>query len=372
VKVVHATSVHRWDDVRIYHKMARSLARAGCDIHVVALDRGATAAREFQSDGVTIHLLPGADIGSRLARSMTGGRRVAARAKALGGDVVHLHDPELILFMYGAFGSAKLVYDAHEDLVGQIHSKHWIPAPVRPVLRAAARLLEIAARRADGLVAATPHIAAKLGAKAVAIQNFPLTEEFAAAGDRPSAGNAPATVLYAGGISRARGAIEMIDAVGQTPEITTFHLAGMFESDGLFQQAQSLPGWRKVAFHGQLSRDRLAELMGTADIGLVTFLPHPNHVNAQPNKLFEYLSAGLLVVASHFTAWRELLALERLAEFVDPADPSSISDGLRRVAAFPAEERDRRRAAGRRMIAEKANWDAEFPKLLELYERLLV
>src|SRR5262245_8270121 len=244
--------------------MARSLVKAGCDAHVVALDRKAAAAREFQSDGVTVHLLPGADIGSRLARSWKGGRRVAAQAKALDGDVVHLHDPELIPFMYGGFGGkAKLVYDAHEDLVGQIHSKPWIPAPARPLLRAAARLLEIATRRADGLVAATPHIAHKLGAKAVAIQNFPLTEELSAAGNRPAAvyGDAPSTVLYAGGISRARGAIEMIEAVGQASEITTFHLAGSFESDELARQAEVLPGWDKVTFHGQVPRDRLVALM---------------------------------------------------------------------------------------------------------------
>ena len=88
-KVIHVTSVHRWDDVRIFHKMARSLAHAGYYTHLVALDRKASAEREFVVDGVSIHLMPGADIGSRFGRALTGARRVAACSRALGGDIVH-------------------------------------------------------------------------------------------------------------------------------------------------------------------------------------------------------------------------------------------------------------------------------------------
>jgi glycosyltransferase involved in cell wall biosynthesis len=374
MKLIHATSVHQWDDVRIYHKMARSIANAGYDAHIVALDRKAEAGRVFVSKGVTVHLLPGADIGSRLARSVKGGWRVATAARALRGDLIHLHDPELIPFLFGGLGgNAKLVYDAHEDLVGQIHSKPWVPTPARPLLRTAARMLELAARRADALVAATPHIASKLGSKAVAIQNYPLLEEFAGAAGRggSAASPTPSAALYAGGITRARGATEMIQALALADQIGTLHLAGSFESGALLAEAQSLPGWARVRYHGHLQRDVLAELMAACDIGLVTFLPHPNHLNAQPNKLFEYLSAGLVVVASDFPAWREMLAPDRLAEFVDPANPTSIADGLRRAAALTPAERQRRRDAGRRMIAQRTNWDMEFRKLLELYRKLL-
>jgi glycosyltransferase involved in cell wall biosynthesis len=371
-RIVHCTSVHQWDDVRIFHKMARSLAGAGCDAHVVALDRKAQTAREFVEQGVTIHLLPGADIRSRPARLVKGGWRVAAKARALGADIVHVHDPELIPFLFGGFGrKARLIYDAHEDLVGQIDAKPWVPARARPLLRATARLLELAARRADVLIAATPVIAAKLATRAVAVQNFPLAEEFAAAGGRVRENRAAiSTAVYAGGITRARGTIEMIEAVGQVVEIERFHLAGGFESDGLFQQAQALPGWAKVEYHHVLPRDRLMQLLGEADIGVLTFLPYPNHVSAQPNKLFEYLSAGLLIVASDFPAWRALLSSSQLAEFVDPADPASIAAGLRRTAALPAEEQQRRRAVGRAMVAGQINWEAEFRKLLTLCESL--
>lgn len=370
-RVVHLTSVHQWHDVRIFPKMARSLARAGFETHIVALDRRATAEREFVEDGVKVHLLPGADIGSRLRRALTGGRRVAAKARALRADIVHLHDPELIPFLFGGLGGkAKRVYDAHEDLVGQIDAKQWIGGAARPMLKATARLLELAARHADGLITATPVIARRFGARAVTIENFPLLGEFdgAAVGPRPA--TATITAIYAGGISRARGISALVEAIGQASAVDALHLAGTFQPPELQGEIEKLPGWRKVRFHGQLPRADLARLMAQCDVGLVALLPNKNYFTSHPTKLFEYLSAGLLVVASDFPTWREFLDADRLAELVDPADPASIADGLARVAALPEEERERRRAAGRRLIAERINWEAEARKLVDFYERL--
>ena len=40
---------------------------------------------------------------------------------------------------------------------------------------------------------------------------------------------------------------------------------------------------------------------------LVTFLKTPNHIDAQPNKMFEYMSAGLPIITSNFPLWREIV-----------------------------------------------------------------
>ena len=118
--------------------------------------------------------------------------------------------------------------------------------------------------------------------------------------------------------------------------VDRLHLAGPFQPAGLQDEIERLPGWSKVHFHGQLARAPLAELLAASDVGLVTLLPNKNYLTSQPTKLFEYLSAGLLVVASDFPAWREFLAAERLAEFVDPTDPASIAAGLAVSPPSPA------------------------------------
>lgn len=369
LKIVHCTNVHRWDDVRIFHKMARSAAAAGLDAHVVAINRQASAESRFTQDGVTVHLLPGADIRSRVTRALSGGKRVAAKAASLDGDIVHIHDPELLPFLvFRRFGRAKRIFDAHEDLSGQVKSKPWIPAAAQPVFGLIARSLESAAGRADALVAATPFIAAKLGHGALAIQNFPLLSEFPPAQARSGP---PAGVgLYAGGITRTRGILQMIEAVGLCDGVRRVHLAGAFESEAMLAEARALRGWAKVEYHGFLPRKKLVPLFAESDFGLLTLLPEPNYVNSQPTKLFEYMSAGLPVVASDFPRWRELIGDESIAEFVDPAAPRSIAAGVDRLLQRLEQDRAAIASTARRLVEERFNWEAEFQKLKTLYERL--
>ncbi|HTV71961.1 MAG TPA: glycosyltransferase family 4 protein [Rhizobiaceae bacterium] len=369
-RIIHCTNVHRWDDVRIFHKMARSTAAAGFDTHVVAIDRDATAASQFVRDGATVHLLPGTDIRSRAKRALAGGNRVAAMAASLDGDIVHIHDPELLPFLVTRrFGRAKRIFDAHEDLSGQVQSKPWIPAAAQPIFGLIARSLEAAAGRADALLAATPFIAAKLGHGALAIQNFPLLSEFPPAQGRS---RSPASIgLYAGGITRTRGILQMIEAVGLCEAVRRVHLAGTFESEAMLAEARALRGWTKVEYHGFLPREKLVPLFAEADFGLLTLLPEPNYVNSQPTKLFEYMSAGLPVVASDFPRWRELIGDDSIAEFVDPANPRSIAAGIDRLLRRLEGDRAAIAATARRLVEDRFSWDAEFKKLKTLYERLL-
>ena len=91
MRIVQLTTVHRWDDVRIYHKISRTLADAGHDVHMVA---PAPGAGERPDPGhITMHWLPPS--GSRPARLLNAWRAVGAVRRARP-DVGHFHDPELM------------------------------------------------------------------------------------------------------------------------------------------------------------------------------------------------------------------------------------------------------------------------------------
>src|SRR4051794_34340566 len=90
IRVCHMTSVHPWDDVRIFHKECRSLAAAGFDVHLVAC-----APEPRRLDEVTVHSVPRSKTG-RLGRMLGTARNVYRAAKALDADIYHFHDPELI------------------------------------------------------------------------------------------------------------------------------------------------------------------------------------------------------------------------------------------------------------------------------------
>jgi glycosyltransferase involved in cell wall biosynthesis len=106
-----------------------------------------------------------------------------------------------------------------------------------------------------------------------------------------------------------------------------------------------------------------------ADAGLVCFLPAPNHVEAGPNKLFEYMAAGLPVIASDFPAWRPIVEGNDCGLCVDPADPAAIARAILYLAENPG-RRAEMGANGRRAVMERYNWEAEGRRLIAAYERL--
>lgn len=371
--IAHVTSVHSWNDTRIYLKMARSLARAGVATHLVAIDRNAAEDRTFDSDGVTVHLLAGMGIHGRRQRMLRGGPLVMDRLEGISPDLVHFHDPELIPIALLRSGRHRFIYDAHENVPELVYSRDWLPEWLRAPLKVALGAMEaFACARFDGVIGATPTIAGRFtAAKSTCIQNLPIPGELSSPDGVPMDWQVrPMRGIYVGGISELRGILPLIDALDKCPLIEGFDLVGTFDSQDLKNRAISSPGWKKVTYHGQLGRMDVARLLNSARFGAVTFLPAPNHVDAQPNKLFEYLSSGLPVLASHFPLWRQILG-PRLASYVDPSDASSVATGMTHLLSATLDEQRARSNLAQQRIAEELNWDREFERLLAFYNSLL-
>jgi glycosyltransferase involved in cell wall biosynthesis len=305
---------------------------------------------------------------------LVGPWKVFARAIAQHGILYHFHDPELIPvgLVLRALGK-RVVYDVHEDLPRQILSKYWIPPILRGVVAKTAALAEwVAGKAMSGIVAATPAIARRFPPhKTVVVQNFPLLFEFAHGEEAPYSSR-PMLIAYVGGITAIRGAVEMVRAMEHLPEDpgARLVLAGTFSPPELEAEVRKLPGWRHVDFLGWQARSGVSHLLASSRVGLVLFHPEPNHLEAQPNKLFEYMAAGIPVVASNFPLWREIVEGEKCGLTVDPLDPKAIAEAIRWLLEHP-EEAEEMGKRGRRAVVEKYNWEREAEKLLDLYRKLL-
>jgi glycosyltransferase involved in cell wall biosynthesis len=286
--------------------------------------------------------------------------------------IVHFHDPELIVIgILLRLQGFKVIYDAHENVPQQVMQKTWLPRAVRmPVSICAQGIESLGCAVFDGIVAATPPIARRFPSrKTILVQNFPRPEELCPGDPLPMRSREPLAV-YVGGISEIRGVRTMVEALARVPPQygLMFSLAGRFPSGALRGELIQLPGWHCVQETGWLDRSAVARVMGRARMGLLVLHPVPNYVESQPIKLFEYMSAGLPVIASDFPLWREMAG--DCSIFVDPLEPQEIADAMVWIMDHP-DEAERLGRKGRELVEGTFNWAKEGEKLVHFYDRLM-
>lgn len=368
-KVCHLTTVHPPFDIRIFHKECKSLSDAGYEIVLIVQNQA-----DDSRDGVRIKALPAAcNRWYRICRLAWIGLRIVIKEKPI---LCHFHDPELIpagIFM--KFIGIRVVYDVHEDYPRSLLSsdRTWIPAWCRGIASKCVSASEwLGVCLFDGVIAATPAIAKRFPSqKTITLHNYPILDELSSESSLPYRNRFP-MLTYVGVISLLRGIRELIQALNCLPGNleSKLLLAGKFDSHKFEKEMKQLPGWKHVDFKGLLSRKEVADILGQAKVGLVVFHPAPNHVEAQPNKLFEYMSAGIPVVASDFPLWREIIGGADCGLLVDPLDPVKIAEAIKWLLENP-DEAEAMGKRGKQAVQEKYNWDFEQKKLLTFYKKIL-
>lgn len=372
ITLLHLTTVHPRSDTRIFIKEAQTLASyMPLDVFLMVADGKGNLAEKHGR--VSIHDL-GSLAGGRLRRVIIGPWRALLAIRRLRPEIVHFHDPELIpLGMFLKMIGYKVIYDVHEDVPRQILSKQWLPWIIRkPVAWVVSGVEWISARIFDAIVPATPKIADRFPAiKTVMIQNFPIATELLLADPIPYI-ERPLSFVYAGVIAAIRGAVEMVRAFESLADIPAarLDLAGSFSPDGFVDTLRALPGWTSVNYHGEVSRQQVARLLGSARAGLVLHHPVPNEVDAQPIKMFEYMAVGLPVIASDFAPLRRIIDGVGCGLIVDPLNPKAIEEAIRWILDNPTEA-EAMGQRGRQAVERTYNWDTEAKKIIGLYNKLL-
>lgn len=368
MKIVHSTTVHTRNDVRILQKECTTLARDFGNVTLVVGDGGGND--ENRAPRAPQILDIGCAPKSRLGRMLRQPLRMLRSVRRLSPDVFHFHDPELLLIGWMLKKSGiRVIYDAHEDVPRQILGKHWIPLPARALVSwLFERVENFVARRISGVVAATPHIAARfqrVNRNTVNINNYPLPDELA-----PSAesGQRKRQVCYVGGISRIRGIRPLVDALPLLPGLRLI-LCGRFVEPDLEAELHSLPGWQQVDYRGQVGRDDVRQVLTESMAGMVTLFPTPNYLDSLPIKMFEYMSAELPVIASDFPLWRQIIGDASAGICVDPQDPEAIAKAIGKLVD-DVELANRMGKAGREAVLMRYNWTVEGVKLIDFYKGL--
>ncbi len=364
-KICHLTSAHPRNDVRIFFKQCSSLCQAGFDVSLVVADGQGTE----DSGDIKIYDV-GAETGSRVYRMTRSVWRVYLLAIKLNAELYHFHDPELIFVgLLLKLRGKRVVYDVHEDLPRQILSKKWIRPSLRHFISWGAELIEsFSARHFDAIVAATPFIAKryeKQNKNSVDINNYPIVAEVKEIDSWKTRKN---EICYVGGIAQVRGVEELIDALDGISARLNF--VGDYKERELRDRLIVKKGWAKVDEYGLVGREEVVNVLARSKIGVVTLHPIVNYLDSLPVKMFEYMLAGIPVVASDFPLWKEIVEGNECGLCVDPLNPSQISSTIKTLL----EDDDlasKLGANGRRLVLSRLNWEVEKTKLVDLYGRVL-
>jgi hypothetical protein len=363
-KITHLTSVHSPFDTRIFLKECKTLAAAGYEVVLIVPHD-----RDEIVDGVQIRAISKPK--NRRERMVGTVLQVLKRALDEDAEVYHFHDPELIPI--GLLLKVKgkcAIYDVHETVPEDILGKTWIAPPLRNSVAWSVRHLEnYAAKRFDAVVAATPFISdrfLKLGCRAVNVNNYPILSELYLHDVDWS--QKERAVGYVGGIGKIRGIFEIVEALEQTN--AKLLLAGQFSDLEQRDRVAAMPGWTQVEELGQLNRKEVAQTLAKVMAGLVLFHPTPYHVTAQPNKMFEYMSAGIPVIASEFALWKQIIEGNQCGLCVDPMNPPAIAEAIQWIIDHP-DEAKLMGENGRKAVEKEYNWKIESVSLLNSYESVL-
>lgn len=392
------------NDARVL-KEAQTLQAAGHEVTVFALHTpGVTIEREVLADGVKVVRVARSPLwklrkrkgaaaggaGAAIAPNGPIGRmsptrqvlRIAARLWTHFGlfrrmathraDVVHAHDVNTLptAWLAARLTGARIVYDAHE-----ISTSREGYTSFRNLVGSVERFLM---PRVDGLITTTD-ARAKFFARAYGIprplvlQNRPrfsiaapsrrIREELGLKAAWP-------IVLYQGGLQQGRGLERLVRAAAAVEEAYFVLIGGGRLAPELIRLAADLKLGERVFFIPTVSLADLPAYTASANIGVQpienTCL---NHFTTDSNKLFEYLIAGLPVIATDLPEIRRIVSEHDIGLLVRSGDEQQLIAGLTRLVKDPllcARLRENALQSARRL-----NWEQQEHLLVKLYRNVL-
>jgi len=392
IHVCMLTSVHPPFDGRIFCRESQSLVRAGYRVTLIA---PADFPRQ-QRDGVTVlGVSPPRRVSGRTGGGAQAGRlqrpwlwwQLWRQVRRLQPEVVHFHDPELLLLvpLLRAIPRRrpKIVYDVHEYFVDSLFEKQWIAAWLRPAVAAAARALEqVLMRGVDGVVCAVEGQKALYPAfrgQMAVVRNLPRIAAFAGASDSSVLQVKGYKAIYVGIVTRERGMEVLLEALRllrvRGMEDLHLFLVGPHAPEGYVRHLQALAERNQIGgqvhFPGWVDHDQLKHFLTNADIALAPGLPTRQFSRpALATKLFEYMLCRLPVVSSDLPYHQHYIQECQCGLIAPGHDAAAFAQAIAWLRDHPDEARAMGER-GRAYVLEHYTWEQEQYRLLEFYESLL-
>lgn len=370
-QIIVLSSVHPWNDSRIYYKEVLTLINAGYLVDYYAVGGRDDTLPDLPH--LTVTLLPRRSLANRFLTW----RYFLQEVKRKQPDAIHLHDPELLFLVphIQKVSRAKLVFDMHEDFPSALKSKRIKGVPVpKWCIKSIAKYEKKRLAQVDTILFAEEYYKAHyldITTYKEDVLNYPFLKEELDSSSKFDV----TTLVYAGAIHEIRGFKEMLEVASMLKE-----RGHVFQMLIIGRVPERLREWSAeylkkhelgnyVRLKGRLDLDTLNQYYEKSDIGLALLHSEPNYLKSLPTKLFEYMSFGLPYVASDFPLWRKLMMDSGSGIPADVKDISEVVDAIE-ILLNKSQIYVNYMENGRNVHVSRFNWQHEEKKLLQAYELL--
>ena len=323
-------------------------------------ERGLGGTRQAAGGGRFVRELRGlfrlVRLGAATARLVRAGRRLGRF------DVVHANDLDTLpaAWLIARRARARLVYDAHE-----LYGEQERDAPRLSALALGA-VEGALARRAASVVTVSDELAHELRERLrlrhepLSVLNCPQLDPRAPDLD---GAEGPLRAIYQGAVGVGRPLDDLFAAARAAPDVhLTVRVLGA-DADALRRRADELGLGGRVTVAEPVPATELADALRPFEVGLIIDRPLTrNNELAFPNKLFEYMMAGLAVAAPRLPALAPFVEGAGIGVLFEPGDPADLGRALSTLAA----DRERLRAfrtRARHLAETRYNAEAQAPAL---------
>ncbi|MGB5820691.1 MAG: glycosyltransferase [Saonia sp.] len=364
--ICHITSVHNRYDPRILKKECVSLAKLSYNV-VLIVSNGLP---DENYKGVKI-----IDTGkfknrfNRFIKSNFYMYRAILKVKPVS---VHFHDPELIpLGLFLRSLGYKVIYDIHEDYVTDIREKYYLNSLLKIIFSYFIRFAEFLSHRFLHTIIAERYYSKRF-ANSTYILNYPNVSEIKISSVERTFQFKK--LLYTGTLTEIRGGELIANLLNYDDEMSITCIGScssklakkMYDVAGINRDRLTLIGVDEY-----IPFDKIIELYQKDDwlAGIAFFNSSINHDKKELTKFFEYMAAGLPILATNFKVWKELIEENKVGYCFDTGN---IPDIIKKINEMYSNKNEciRMSKLGIQLVNERYNWKSEEKKLADLYSNL--
>lgn len=371
-KVCILTTVHFWNDNRVYYKEVLSLKKLGYEVTYVANDCEGRIDSEVKALNIKKN--------KNTIKRILGFFNTFNIVRKLDCEVVHFQDPELILtgILFKIFTNKKVIYDVHEDYPSQMLTKYYLPRYVRKPLYLAMKFLEwISGKIFDAIIVADQAVYKHFPSeKTTILFNYPSIKKLKDIDKTVGEVEKEYDIIFPGSMAKFTATL-VLDMMKMAKDkgvnlkcllISPFKFSGGKEY--VEKTAEKYGIANNLTLMDRIPPYEVPVYLLKTRIGLIPLPDTPKMRSNIPTKMFEYMYYKLPVLTGELPPCGYFMKKDKYGYMVKWDSAEEYTNKILYLLDN-ANEMIKLGENGHQLVVNQYNWELEEIKLDNIYKRLL-